>query len=608
MTFLKHIPFKFRIFLGCLIVAAIPLLFSTLLMVRLFDSSLQRQTRQEGYRQLEEISGRLRQMLDSCGDTCQALNEDGSAFQSLIDNKTIDLKKDLYLSLYQAVQETSSYAYLSMYDAGGKLRFTTDSVSGRPESLPLYWGILRRVSDQKEMVCSRADSWLFPDPGIVLQAAYPLENPQGARTGYLVMDFTRDGFIRLFNGCFSDKDTLILLDQYQTPFYCSSPDLDGTAALELIRNTASYDASRYQYLWKQEPVSGYYIFLRKGAQISRVTLQTMQTICILLACLCLGLCLLVSVLLSRSIAQPVSALDRAMSRVRQGDLSVRIYTNRLDELGRLGESFNRMIRELKENIDMKVQKQKDLNEATLKLYQTQLNPHFLYNTLDTIKWNARIHQNPEIPVLAENLAAILRRSISSQPFITLLKELETIQNYIEIQKIRFSGRFLYETEVPDQLENCLVPKMILQPLVENAILHGLEGRENGYICVYASQSGSLLQVAVTDDGCGMSQEMVDWINSHFPQKREGHLGLYNVIQILKLHYGQEYGMKAEAVPGEGTTVTLMLPLEREPVPEPVPEGDTGNGLTLADGTENCHEPDETGIPGTEGGPAPGSKP
>ena len=237
MTFYKNIPFKLRIFLGCLTVAAIPLLFTTLLMVRLFDSSLRRQTRQEGYRQLEEISGRLRQMLGSCGDTCRALDEDGSAFQSLIDNKTIDLKKDLYLSLYQAVQETSSYAYLSMYDAGGKLRFTTDSSGGRPAALPLHWGILCRVTPRKEMVCSTADPWLSPDPEVVLQAAYPLENPQGARTGYLVMDFTRDGFIRLLNGCISDKDTLILLDQHQMPFYCSSPDLTETAALDLDRKS-----------------------------------------------------------------------------------------------------------------------------------------------------------------------------------------------------------------------------------------------------------------------------------------------------------------------------------------------------------------------------------
>lgn len=110
-----------------------------------------------------------------------------------------------------------------------------------------------------------------------------------------------------------------------------------------------------------------------------------------------------------------------------------------------------MTGDLQKYLDDTVQKQKDLNKTTLKLYQTQLNPHFLYNTLDTIKWNARINQIPEIAILAENLAVILRKSISSRPFITLREELETIDSYIQIQKIRFTGRFLCETEIPDQV-------------------------------------------------------------------------------------------------------------------------------------------------------------
>lgn len=570
---LKNLSFKYRIFFGCLMVAAIPLLFSVALMVQIFDSSLGRQTHQEGERQLGEIDEKLRQTLDACAVSCEALNADGAAYQSLIDNKTIEVQKELYTALYQAVQDTYSYARFSLYDVGGRLRFTTDSRADKEPSMPLHWGLLRQVPSRRELVYSRTDPRFSSDPEVLLQAAYPLENPHGARMGYLVMDFTRSGFDRMFSGYYSDKDTLILLDQHQTPFYCSNAELGEADISAILANAGSSpyripfwrssSDTRYQYLWRQQPGSGYYIFLQKGAQVSAATLNTMQTICILLGVLCLGLCMLVSLLLSRSLAQPVSALDHAMARVREGDLSVRVHTSRRDELGRLGESFNRMTSDLQENIDLQVQKQKDLNETSLRLYQTQLNPHFLCNTLDTIKWSARIHQNPDIPVLAENLAVILRRSISSQPFITLAEELETIENYIEIQKIRFLGRFLYETEVPDQLETCLVPKMILQPLVENAILHGLDGREDGYICVYASQEEHhLLKIAVTDDGCGMPPETVDWVNSHLPRKREGHLGLYNVIQILKLYYGQEYGLTAEVIPGEGTTVTITLPLER----------------------------------------------
>ena len=221
-----------------------------------------------------------------------------------------------------------------------------------------------------------------------------------------------------------------------------------------------------------------------------------------------------------------------------------------------------MVKDLKRYLEDRVQQQKDLNETTLRLYQTQLNPHFLYNTLDTIKWSAKIHQIPEIAVLAENLAVILRKSISSKPFIRLREELDTIESYIKIQKIRFAGRFLYETEIPDVLEDCMIPKMILQPLVENAIIHGLDGCENGYICIYAAQKDGILRISVTDDGCGMGQEMLDWINSPDPIKRDGHLGLYNVIRILKLYYGEEYGMQAES-DAEGTTVTLTLPAQKE---------------------------------------------
>ena len=266
--------------------------------------------------------------------------------------------------------------------------------------------------------------------------------------------------------------------------------------------------------------------------------------------------------MSRSIGQPVSLLDKAMAKVKKGDLSIRIRTNRQDELGRLTESFNQMTGDLQKYLDDTVQKQKDLNKTTLRLYQTQLNPHFLYNTLDSIKWSARINQVPEIAVLAENLAVILRKSISSRPFITLREELETLESYVEIQKIRFTGRFLYETEIPDQLEDCMVPKMILQPLVENAIIHGLDGCEHGYIYIYAFQKEGILNISVTDDGCGMSRGMADWINSGAPAKRDGHLGLYNVINILKIYYGQEYGMEA-AVTEDGTTVTLRLPVQKE---------------------------------------------
>lgn len=565
--FIRNLPFKFRIFFGCLAVALIPLLFSGVFMVRIFDASLRRQSNAELTNQLNEIQNRLDQLFLSCEAACLELAADESVYLVMIDNTRIEFQKDLYLSLYQVIQETYGYAGFSIYDVGGMLRFTTDHNS-TPEDLPRYWGLLRKASKHDGIVYYHTDPYLTANPDIVLQAACSLESRQGARAGYIVLDFTKDSFHRLFSSNYHDSDVIILLDSLGNPFYCSRPEYGEADIAPIIKQAVSSGKTGgFLYASGSTPDYGYTAILQKNSQISSPAIKTMNTISFFIALFGLSLCLFISLALSRGISQPISELDFAMSKVRDGDLSVRVFTSRKDELGRLSNSFNRMTKDLDEYLQAAVQKQKDLNETSLRLYQTQLNPHFLYNTLDTIKWSAKINENPEIPVLAENLAQILRRSISSEPFITLSQELETIRYYIEIQKIRFTGRFLYEEEIPYQLEDCLVPKMILQPLAENAILHGLDGCEHGYICIYATtfkntEGTEILRISVTDDGCGINQEMTDWINSSDPQKRPGHLGLYNIIQILKTYYGKEYGLHAGQNPEGGTAVTISLPVER----------------------------------------------
>lgn len=567
MNWFSNLPFKYRIFFSCALVALVPLLLSTMLTVRVFTVSMNRQTAQEGRAQLEEITNRLNQFFAGCEAACEALTKDGSASRVMIDNTTLDNQRDLYLSLYQAVQELYGDASFSLYDVGGKLRFTTDN-SAYASDLSIHWGLLRKAAHSNSIVYYGTDPYLYPSSPFLVQAACSLNRPGGAKTGYVVLNFTHKSFSHLLDDYHSGDDILLLLDDHQNPIYCSKPELDLTAVQstyqEILYGTG--ESEEFQYMWTREPSSGYYVLLLKNAPVSPSSIHTMQSISLLLALFGMVLCLIISLQLSRSISLPVSRLDKAMAKVKDGDLSIRIHTNQQDELGRLTERFNQMTCDLQKYLDDTVQKQKDLNETRLILYQSQLNPHFLYNTLDSIKWTAKIGQLPEIATMAENLAMILRRSISSKPFITLEQELETLNSYIHIQKIRFSGRFLYELEIPDQLGQCLIPKMILQPLVENAIIHGLEGSDCGYICIYASQNESDLHISVTDDGCGMNEEILTWLNSREPEKRNGHLGLYNIIQILKLYYGQKYGLKASLSPEGGTIVTVILPLEKGVTP------------------------------------------
>lgn len=562
------LSFKNRVFFMCLLATLVPLLISSVVMVHIFTMSLNRQSEGTAKQQITEISERFSRLLEDCENTCAELTADGSAAWNLIDNTTVEIQKGMYLSLYQAVQEIYGHAQCSVYDAGGRLRFTTDTLP-REGKLPVYWGLLRKASQGDGMTYYRTDPYLaVTNPSILMQGAYSLENPHGARTGYVVLDFTRDNFDNVFSGFYSLTDMILILDDHRKPVYCSRPDyseaqISGIIA-ELMKPQGIAEAGKgaQQYLCLREPERGFYVILCRQAPISAPAVRMMGTVVLALSLLSLALSLVISEALARHITRPVSRLDKAIAKVKDGDLSIQVKVKTSDELGRLTESFNQMVKDLKRYLEDRVQRQKDLNETTLRLYQTQLNPHFLYNTLDTIKWSAKIHQIPEIAVLAENLAVILRKSISSKPFIQLREELDTIESYIKIQKIRFAGRFLYETEVPDMLEDCVIPKMILQPLVENAIIHGLDGCANGYICIYAAQKDGILRISVTDDGCGMGQEMLDWMNSPNPAKRDGHLGLYNVIQILKLYYGEEYGIQAES-DTSGTTVTIRLPAKKE---------------------------------------------
>ena len=562
------LSFKSRVFFMCLLATLVPLLISSVVMVHIFTMSLNRQSEGAAKQQITEIGERFSRLLEDCENACAELTADGTAAWNLIDNTTIEIQKGMYLSLYQAVQEIYGHAQCSVYDAGGRLRFTTDTLP-REGKLPVYWGLLRKVSQSEGMTYYRTDPYLaVTDPSILMQGAYSLENSHGARTGYVVLDFTRDNFDNVFSGFYSLTDTILILDDHRKPVYCSRPDYSEAQVSGIIaelmkpQGTAEAGKGAQQYLCLRESERGFYVILCRQAPISAPAVRIMGTVVLGLSLLSLALSLVISEALARHITKPVSRLNKAIAKVKDGDLNIQVKVKTNDELGRLTESFNQMVKDLKRYLEDRVQQQKDLNATTLRLYQTQLNPHFLYNTLDTIKWSAKIHQIPEIAVLAENLAVILRKSISSKPFIRLREELDTIESYIKIQKIRFAGRFLYETEIPDVLEDCMIPKMILQPLVENAIIHGLDGCENGYICIYAAQKDGILRISVTDDGCGMGQEMLDWINSPDPIKRDGHLGLYNVIRILKLYYGEEYGMQAES-DAEGTTVTLTLPAQKE---------------------------------------------
>ncbi len=194
------------------------------------------------------------------------------------------------------------------------------------------------------------------------------------------------------------------------------------------------------------------------------------------------------------------------------------------------------------------------------MLQAQLNPHFLCNTLDTMKWISKINKVPQVALMSTDLADILRFCISPEEFVPLGREMEILQRYIEIQRIRLSDTVSFSAALPEELSGCLVPKMILQPIVENAILHGLDGVENGKVDVRVlAASKGTLRIVVSDNGHGLPPEMEGRYRKNFPSGVPGHLGLYNVDTILLKYYGEDYGLELRNRPEGGAEVTAALP-------------------------------------------------
>ena len=216
------------------------------------------------------------------------------------------------------------------------------------------------------------------------------------------------------------------------------------------------------------------------------------------ALVCVVLSVLMSLRLSRQMFRPIQRLQNAIGQVEHNNLDVYVTPGQDDELGQLARRFNGMVGALKRNQEQLVENQRELNQAQIRMLQAQLNPHFLCNTLDTMKWIGKIHQVPQVALMAANLGDILRFCISREEFVPISREVEILRRYMEIQSIRLSGRCSLTVELPEEMEGLLVPRMILQPIVENAVLHGLPGVENGVVQVKVWKEGERMKITVTD--------------------------------------------------------------------------------------------------------------
>jgi two-component system sensor histidine kinase YesM len=408
------------------------------------------------------------------------------------------------------------------------------------------------------------------------------DNLTGKKLGYLKIDLdiaVMHDLLGLSETTARSAQVLLLADDGHV-IYDNAGMLTGQRLDDLRLVNVERAQGRLQ--WREHP----YLYAAQRSEHTRwttwvlipvgsIAVEAQQTGVVVLL-LCLGAVLLIGGILyvvTKRVTRPLRLMAQTMVRVEQGDLGLRVpITPARDEVGRLSRVFNTMLDSLERLVTQVYEARLREKDAQLLALQTQINPHFLFNTLNSMRALSRKQHADGVAVMAESLAELFRYSMSNwSELVPLREELAHVANYVTIQHARFGERFQFDCAVPAELLGTLVVKLSLQPLVENAITHGLDRRREGLrIVVQACPQGATLQIAVTDNGYGIDAPTLARLEeslarpvaaAELPTADVG-IGLVNIDRRIKLLFGEQYGVVIQVAHNAGTTVALRLPYQR----------------------------------------------
>ncbi|MEH7073128.1 histidine kinase [Neobacillus drentensis] len=325
------------------------------------------------------------------------------------------------------------------------------------------------------------------------------------------------------------------------------------------RKSLSSDVVRVKnidaYGWKVEIRVPEKLFYQSSEVIFNYTLLGIFFLIILAILLAIGF--------SAPLAKRIRKLRESMELVSVGELQTQIPVKEHDEIGKLTTSFNQMVQQIKELIDEISETERLKRKAELRAFHYQINPHLLFNTLNSIQWKARLSNAKEVQQMIYHLTEVLHENLNfSDELIPLKKELATIGHYLKVQEIRYGHMFDYQEKVNPACLDYLIPRLSLQPLFENIFFHAFEdGR--GKIELIIEDYSDFLELFLSDNGKGMSEQTAqNLLKEHLPNDKARGIGVFNVDQRLKLHFGNEFGLIVESTPGNGTTIKIRWPKRR----------------------------------------------
>lgn len=463
--------------------------------------------------------------------------------------------------------------------------------SYRHASTPMYRYPENPISQQSDVNGKPVRQFLREEGVTMLISSYYNENRQTDIVRFAVNIFSQDGSHNQVGAVICDIDSSVFaasLEQYSTeessylwlqpvgdrPAVHIGPDSGGQA--KAITEAISDGRSAEQLA---EIVKGQVLFclsvppynltlysLMPPTQLienQRALSRSLQVIAVFM----IVIFAVISIFVARGITRPLAKLTGTMRRIQSGETQLRVGPLGNNEIGELGSTFNQMLDQVETLLVQEYQMKLSLQQAQFDVLQAQINPHFLYNTLETMSSIAQIQGCMPVSSLSESLANIFRYTLDIRAFSTLEKELIHLKNYIYVMDVRMHNSVQYDFEVDDELLACRLPRLTLQPLVENAILHGVRGvKHDKIIRIKAARDNEALAITVQDNGLGMDTTQINArlsADAGTELEKGRSIGLVNINARIRMTYGDGFGITVESEPGQGTMVTVRLPVERE---------------------------------------------
>lgn len=514
--------------------------------------------------QAAAFAGAVSALTDACARDLAAVAADPAVLAALGPDDRDDpaVTARAFRRILSAFPRYAGPAEASVLSSDGSVTLLLgDAPADRDLTVYGSWGIFRTLSSSALALAPRVAPLSDGSAG-AFTIGVPVHGPDGARLGYALADVRRSAVARAAVASGLQGGASLAFPSGKIVFDQSDPSREGGFADEVA------DASYPRYVSEARAAgagNGLTVFVEAPSGLYDGFGRSARTIAMAGLAGAAALAAALALRASTSVTEPVLEMARSMRLVEDGDLTIRIRPSGDDELGDLARSFNAMTAEVDALLKSEVERQELLREAELKALAAQMNPHFLHNTLASIKSLAKLGRSAEIAEVVSRLGKILRAGTGRRDgYSTVGDSLSFVKDYLSIEKVRFGERFSFEIDVADGLEAVQVPPLTLEPLAENALTHGLERkRGHGTLRITGLKDGGDAVVRVEDDGPGMEPSAMDDLSRSLeaaePPSGAHGIGLLGTNRRLALEYGVGYGIRVSARRGGGFVAEIRVP-------------------------------------------------